>query len=247
MSQIVELTPADRRRWFMEGVRQAFTGPAYFVAVALIGVGGLARAAGFPAGVAVLSTLLIWAGPAQLLFFGAAAAKTSWLAVAVSVSLSSIRFLPMCLSVLPMLRTPGTRRSTLWLAAHFVAVTVWVESLRRLPDIDRPARMPFFFGFALACILTTSLFTGVGYFLVAALPPALAVGVLFLSPVYFLATLIRGARAPVDWFALTAGLVLAPVTEAFVGGGLDLMALGLVGGTAAYLAGRWHEARRAEP
>lgn len=236
----------EARALFLEGARQALSGPAFFVAVALVGVGGLAKAAGFPWPVAFLSTLLIWAGPAQVLFFGAIAAKTALPAVAVSISLSSIRLMPMCLSILPMLRTPATRRRTIAAAAHFVAVTVWVESLRRLPDLRREKRIPFFFGFALTCIGVSALFTQAGYFLTAALPNALSVGVLFLTPVYFLATLVRGARAPVDWLAMAFGLALSPITQAWIGGGLDLLVLGLVGGSGAYAVGRFLTARKAE-
>lgn len=245
-SGATELTPAERRSLFLEGARQALGGPAYFVAVALIGVGGLAKAAGFPPAAAFLSTLLIWAGPAQVLFFGSIAAKTALPAVAVSITLSSVRLMPMVLSILPMLRTERTSRRALFFATHFIAVTVWAESLRRLPDMDREKRLPFFFGFAIACIVTTAIFTQAGYYLTEALPTPLAVGVLFLTPVYFLSTLVRAARMPVDWFAFVFGLGLAPVTQAWVGGGFDLLALGLIGGVGAYVCGRFVTARRAE-
>ena len=241
----VDLTPAYLRRWFLEGVRQAMSGPAFFVAIAMIGVGGLARVAGFPAGVAFLSTLTIWAGPAQVLFFASIAGGVALPAIALSISLSSIRFLPMCLTILPMLRTSRTKSLTMFVAAHFIAVTVWAESLRRLPDIERDARLPFFFGFALACILNTAAFTTTGYYLTAELPTPLAIGVLFLTPVYFLSTLVRNARSPIDWLAMLFGLALSPITQAWIGGGFDLLVLGLGGGTAAYIAGRALDRRRA--
>src|SRR5208282_2516743 len=146
---------AEPWRWFFTGARTAFTGPAFYVALSLMGVGSLARSAGFPIGAATLSTLLVWAGPGQMLFFGAVAAKTAPPAIALAVSLSSVRLLPMCLSVLPMLRQPKTRLTTLVAASHFIAVTVWAESLRRLPELEKPARMPFFFGLALTCMSLT--------------------------------------------------------------------------------------------
>ena len=244
--QSATLSPAEQRSLFIEGARQALTGPAYFVAIALIGVGGLAKAAGFPPAAAFLSTLLIWAGPAQVLFFGAIAAKTALPAVAVSITLSSIRLMPMVISILPMLRAPGVKRRSLFFAAHFIAVTVWAESLRRLPDMEREKRLPFFFGFAIACITTTAIFTQAGYYLTEALPTPLAAGGLLLAPVHFLSPLARAARMPVDWFSMAFGLALAPVTQAWVGGGFDLLALGLIGGTGAYVCGRFVTARRAE-
>jgi hypothetical protein len=64
------------------------------------------------------------------------------------------------------------------------------------------------------------------------------VGLLFLTPAYFLSTIVRSARVATDWFALAFGLALAPISQALIGGGFDLLALGLVGGTGAYVAGR---------
>jgi predicted branched-subunit amino acid permease len=233
----------DSRRWFLNGVRVGLSGPAFYVALSLMGVGGLARAAGFPIGAAALSTLLIWAGPGQLLFFGAVAAKTAPPAIALAVSLSSVRLLPMCLSVLPMLRQPRTGLASLLAAAHFIAVTVWAESLRHLPDIDRPARFPFFFGLAFTCMSLTTLFTALGYWLIGSLPAPLGAGLMMLSPIYFTATTARSARSGTDWLAMAFGAVLAPLTQRYVGGGFDLPVLALVGGGGAWLAGFF--ARRA--
>ncbi|MDI9849578.1 AzlC family ABC transporter permease [Rhodoblastus sp. 17X3] len=224
-------------RWFLEGVRQALTGPAFYVSISLMGVGSLARAAGFPVGAAVLSTILVWAGPGQLLFFGAVIAKTAPPAIALAVSLSSVRLLPMCLSVLPMLREKRTPLPVLFAAAHFIAVTVWAESLRRLPDIERPVRLPFFFGLATTCLTLTSFSTALGYWLMGSLPPPLGAGMMMLSPIYFLATTARSARSGADWLAMLFGAVLAPVMVTFVGGGFDLLALALVGGGGAWFAG----------
>jgi predicted branched-subunit amino acid permease len=227
----------DDRRWFFAGVRQALTGPAYYVALSLMSTGALARAADFPPAAAMLATALIWAGPGQVLFFGALAAKTAPAAIAFAVSLSSVRLLPMCLSVLPMLRGERTRRTTLLLASHFIAVTVWTESLRRLPGIEKARRAPFFFGFGLTCVGLTTLTSGLGYWLTAAIPAPLAAGLMTLSPIYFLAATARAARGGADWLAIGAGIVLAPLTQAYVGGGFDLMVLAIVGGGGAWLAG----------
>lgn len=237
------LSPSESRRWFFVGARAALTGPAFYVALSLMGVGSLARAAGFPIGAAALSTLLVWAGPGQMLFFGAAAVKTAPAAIALGVSLSSVRLLPMVLSVLPMLRGPKTRPLTLLAASHFIAVTVWAESLRRLPDMDKPTRMPFFFGIALTCIVMTTLSTALGYWLIGSLPGPLGAGLMMLSPIYFLAATARAARSGADWLALLFGVLLAPLTQNYVGGGLDLLVLGLVGGGGAWFIG--YRARRA--
>jgi predicted branched-subunit amino acid permease len=228
---------SDGRRWFFRGARVALTGPALYVAISLMGVGSLARSAGFPIGAAVLSTMLIWAGPGQMLFFGAVAAKTAPPAIALAVSLSSVRLLPMVLSVLPMLRQPKTRLATLAAASHFIAVTVWAESLRRLPELDKQQRMPFFFGLALVCMTLTTLSTALGYWLIGSLPAPLGAAMMMLSPIYFVATTARAARSGADWLAMLAGALLAPLTQAYVGGGFDLPVLALIGGGGAWLIG----------
>lgn len=234
---MTEIRASDSRGVFLEGVRVALTGPALYVAISLMGVGALARAAGFPVGAAALSTLLLWAGPAQVLFFGAGVAKTAPPAIALAVSLSSVRLLPMCLSVLPMLREKRTRLPTLFAAAHFIAVTVWAESLRRLPERAREERLPFFFGLAVTCMGLTTFSTALGFWLAGSLPGPLAAGMMMLSPIYFLATTSGAARSGADWLAIVVGVVLAPVMVTFVGGGFDLPALALIGGGGAWLLG----------
>jgi predicted branched-subunit amino acid permease len=229
------LPPAS---WLIEGARQALAGPAWIVAVSLAGVGGLAHAAGFSFGVAVGSTLIIWAVPAQMLFFSSSIAHVPLPVIALSITLSSVRLLPMCLSLLPILRGSRTRVGTLIYAAHFTAITVWAESIRRLPDVPRDARVPFYFGFAHMCLVLSAIVTGIGFLLMTTLPAPFEAALLFLSPVYFIAALVRNAREAMDWLAIGLGLGLAPITQATVGGGFDLAVLGLGGGALAYFIGR---------
>src|SRR5918997_4750093 len=88
------------------GTRDALALPAWVVGCSMIGIGSLARDAGVPAGAAVMSTLLIWASPAQAIFFVSLSAGTSLPAIALAICLSSIRFLPMTLAILPLIRRP---------------------------------------------------------------------------------------------------------------------------------------------
>ena len=227
----------DRRSWLFKGARTALTGPAFYVALSLMGVGSLARSAGFPIGVATLSTFLVWAGPGQMLFFGAIAAKTAPPAIALAVSLSSVRLLPMCLSVLPMLRQPKTRLSTLVVASHFIAVTVWAESLRHLPELEKPEAPALFFRAGDCLHGPDDAFHRARLLADRSLPAPLAAGLMMLSPIYFLATTARSSRSGADWLAMLAGAILAPLTQTYVGGGFDLPVLALIGGGGAWLLG----------
>lgn len=226
------------RALVLRGARDALALPAWVVGLSLFAVGSLAGETGLPAGTAVLSTLLIWAGPAQVIFFGGLAAGTALPAVALAVGLSSIRFLPMTMSILPLLRDRAKGTALQLLLAHYVAVTVWVEGQRRLPSMPSGERLPYFLGFANACLGLSAVTTYLGYSLVGALPLPLAAGLLFLTPTFFTLSLAAGARGASDWVAIGAGFALAPLAAALVGRDFDLLAVGLVGGTAAYLVKR---------
>ena len=229
------------------GARDAALGPAWLVGVSLASVGALAHDVGAPVWLAALSTPLVWAGPGQLIFFASLGAKAAALAILTATTLAAVRFVPMVVSLLPRLRGPKTGLAAQLVASHFVAVTVWVETIRRGPALPVEARMPYFYGFALSCIAIATATTGAGFWLAGSMPGPVAAALLFISPIYFVVSLARGARETMDWAALWLGLALAPLMERWIGGGLDLLATGAVAGTLAYLARKWRQGRGLPP
>ena len=193
--------------------------------------------------VAVLSTLLVWAGPAQVLYFGGIAAGMAPMALALAVCFSSIRFLPMTLAIVPLLRGGGDTAvkasfGRMAYAAHFVAITVWTESLRRLPGMPAERRFPYYMGFAHTCLLFSAISTGAGYFLMGAMPVPLAAGLLFLTPLFFTVSASASARRLQDWAAIVLGFALEVPIRAVAGDSVDLLVVGVVGGTIAWIIGR---------
>ena len=168
-------------------------------------------------------------------------AGASLFEVAIAVSLSAIRLLPMAVALLPLLRGPDTRLRSLLLPTHFTSVSMWVESLRLLPAMPHERRIPFCNGISVGLMSTAVTFGFVGFYLAAGLPPLLAGTLLFLTPMSFLMSTARNARMMVDRLALLLGLVLGPVLASF-DVGLDLMWTGVVGGTVAYALHRLREA-----
>ncbi|WP_245504733.1 AzlC family ABC transporter permease [Aquabacter spiritensis] len=229
--------PSSSSRWFLTGARAALSVPGLVLFAGYIGFGGLLTGIDFPFVAGLLSTLLIWALPAQIILIGGLATGTGLVPIALAVTLSSLRLMPMVLSLAPYLR--GTRRSLAreLLCAHFVAMTVWAEGHRLLPRMPLEGRIPFQLG--LGCGLTTISLSGTaaGFFMAAELPVWLAVGLLFLTPISFSLLMIRGAREATDWIALALGFLTAPLV-AGLSGGMDLMLCGIGGGTVAYLVGR---------
>src|SRR5207302_11036800 len=74
-----------------------------------LGSGALAHDFGFPVSWALLSTILVWAGPAQVILISMLGAGASLIEGAVAVGVSSVRLLPMVVALLPMIQRPGTR------------------------------------------------------------------------------------------------------------------------------------------
>ena len=227
---------------FFGGVKSALT--SVFVLVLMgtyIGIGALAHDFGLVSWWLALSSILVWAAPAQVILISAIGAGASLFEVALAVTLSAIRLFPMVVALLPLLRGKGTRLRDLLLPTHFTSVSMWVESLRLLPAIPQPWRIAFCNGLSVGYMGTAVVFGFVGYHLAAELPPLLAGTLLFLTPMSFLISTARNAHMMVDRLALVLGLVLGPVLTAMQVQ-LDLLWTGVVGGTLAYAVHRLREA-----
>ena len=229
---------------FLAGLRAGATSVFMVVIVgSYVSIGALAHDLGFPLLWVVLSSLLIWAAPAQLILISALGAGAPPLEVALAVGLSGMRLLPMVVALMPLLRTPATRARELIVPAHFTAISMWIESLRLLPKLPRAARIPFANGIGTSLMAGAVVASIIGFQLAQALPSLLVAALLFLSPMSFLISAVRNARVTADRVALVVGLVLAPLL-AWRGVELDLMWTGLIGGGVAYAAHRLREALR---
>ncbi len=92
--------------------------------------------------------------------------------------------------------------------------------------------------------MATALAAGfIGFYLAASLPPVLAGGLLFVTPLSFLCTTARNARQILERLALALGLGIEPVLTYFHVG-LDLVWTGVGAGTIAYAVHRVREATR---
>ena len=219
---------------FFGGLKSALTSVFFLVlAGTYIGIGALTHDYGFSSWWLALSSMLVWAAPGQVILISSLGTGAPPVEAAVAVTLSAIRLFPMVVALLPLLRGPQTRLRDLLLPAHFTSVSMWVESLRLLPGLPRARRIAFCNGLSVGYMGTAVTFGFVGYYLTAGLPPLFAGALLFLTPMSFLISTARNARAMVDRLALALGLVLGPLL-AYRHVGLDLMWTGLVGGSVAY-------------
>src|SRR3981189_527131 len=155
----VSLPTLNSQKWqsplraFAWGVRSVATTVLTLVLFATyLGIGALAHDSHFSLGWVLGSTLLVWAGPVQIILISTLGSGATVVQAAIAVTVSAIRLFPMVVSVLPMIRTPQTKRRHLVLATHFIAVTLWVECFRLLPHVPRERRIAFTHGLGIGLV-----------------------------------------------------------------------------------------------
>lgn len=236
----VTLPPIDSARWHgplrafawgLSSITQTILTIVLFVTY--LGIGALAHDTHFSLAWALASTAFVWAGPAQIILITTLGSGATIVQTAIAVTVSAIRLFPMVVSVLPLMRTPTTKRRHMILAAHLTAVTMWVECHRFLPQVPRERRIVFVHGLGFGLVSVCLCATTAGYFLAANLTPLLAAGMLLLTPLSFLFSTARNSRELADLVALALGLLLYPVA-AQMNSGLDILVSGFVAGTIAY-------------
>ena len=208
-----------------------------------IGISALGHDYGFSLPWIMASTVLVWAGPSQVIMISALGAGGTLVETAIAVALSCVRFLPMVVALLPLMRGPQTRTRDLLLPAHFTAASMWVEAFRLLPAIPRERRVAYCNGLGIGFMLSGQVGSLVGYSLTASLPPLLTAATLFLTPLSFMISTARNARSLADRLALVLGLIICPLLV-YWEIGLDLMWTGILAGTAAYGVHRLRGGRR---
>jgi predicted branched-subunit amino acid permease len=232
---------------FAYGCRVAVTSVFAFVIVfTYIGFGAMAHDYGFSVGWAVLSTVLQWAGPAQVILVTGLGPGSVLIETAIAVTLSSVRLLPIVVALMPMVKREDARPWDLVFPAHFMAVSVWVEAMRHAPALPRVHRIPFCNGVGLTLLAIGAAATALGYHLQAALPALFGAAAMFITPISFLTSTARNARQLLERAALALGLVIGPLL-ALSQVAFDLLWTGIVGGTIAYLLHRYQRKRSATP
>jgi predicted branched-subunit amino acid permease len=230
-------TPAGA---FLHGLRSSHSVAAFVLFATALGFGALARETGFTLGHTAFLALTMFALPNQVVLIDQLARGASLASAALAVTLAAVRLFPMVATILPTLR--GSRRRPLLelLAAHFVAITTWIEGARRLPALPQDLRLPHHLGIGVAICIMMVLGSVTGYLLAVGMPPVIGAALVFTTPLYFILSLVATANARLDVAAIVLGCGLAPLFYLVVPG-LDLLATGLVGGTLAFL---WGASRR---
>jgi predicted branched-subunit amino acid permease len=226
--------PVSQLRAFARGLSVVASVPAALLCAAAVGFGALARDGGLSIWQTAFITGSMFALPNQVVLVDQLARSETMLAAVFAVALAALRLLPMTVTVTPFLQADRHRPLLRIFAVHFVAVSPWVEAQRRLPAFPAEARLMGYLGLGIGfwCAMLTGAVAG--YALAGSVPVAVSATLLFLTPVYFLLSLLATSRSRMDLVAIGMGCVLAPVLF-LAAPGFDLLATGLIGGTLAFL------------
>lgn len=233
----ISLENHPRIYWFLRGCRGIFSLPALILFGSFIGFCGFASEAGISREHAIFMTGSIWALPGMVLLVSSILGKAALPAAFITVSLSSMRLMPMVAALVPELRTRKTPTWLLLLVSHFIAVTAWVVTMQRIRSVPVNYRVAFFAGFGLTLTSVNTLSVAIFFPVVQALPPLIAGTLFFLTPIYFLTSIWASSRDRAGHMAMVAGLALAPAFH-LIAPDFDILYTGLAGGTVAWMADR---------
>jgi len=228
---------SDPWRWIGLGARHALGAPAALMVASHVGFGAFAQSTGMSSWAAVFSTVAIWALPGQLVLVESWVLGTTLFAIVPAVMLTAMRFLPMSLSLMPLLRHPRHRESTYYLAAHMVSNISWAAVTPRCDEVPRAERIGFFLGFALTCWTVAMCSVALGFHLAGAIPRNIQVALVLFTPLTYLLMLSGEVRHRAGALAILFGGIAGPLFH-LVDPELGILLCGLVAGTGAFLLDR---------
>jgi predicted branched-subunit amino acid permease len=223
--------------WFRRGLMCLFTVPVLILNGAFIGFSSLAQDAGFSVLQTEFMVVTIWALPSKVVLIGAVMSKSTLIATFIAVCLSAVRLMPMVVVIVPEMRTAKTRKVTLYLLSHFVAVTAWVMALEYFKAVPRAYRTSFFAGLVSVLLVSNMAMVYVTFQIADKMPPLAAAALVFITPLYFLFSLWGSAREKASHYAMIAGLALTPLFHTILPQ-VDILGAGIMGGTLAYLGAK---------
>lgn len=228
--------------------------PSSILLATFIGFGALARTAGLGLLDVLFMSIFVFALPAQVVLVDQIAHGAALVTIILAVAATGVRLLPMAVAFIPLIRDKRTPRWMEYLVAYFVAVTMWVEAMRRAPGVPRRLRAAYSLGIAVNLVVFATCGGAAGYLLAAGTPEAITAALLFMSPMYFMVSMLAGTKDVEGMLPIAIGIALGPLFH-LMAPNLDLLLTGLIGGSLSYWIRRRfftssHEAiksRRAAP
>ena len=224
---------------YARAARDALGFPSLMLVANMMGFGSLARESGLTLGMALSTTAGVWGLPGQVALVELHMAGVSAVFVILACSLANARFMPMAVSLIPLIRDGVGRYGWMFVLVQLLSINSWAAGQRAFPDIAKPMRVHYYVLFATIYMTAGLIGTAIGFFSIGIISRPFALGLLFLNPLFF-AVLICGTTSRPFVLAILIGILLSPVFH-LISAQWGLLATGFVGGTIAF----WLHRRRA--
>ena len=224
------MTAANAAR---RGFLQALGLPSAIVMTSMMGFGSLAADGGISLVTAMVASAAVWGLPGQVAMAELWAAGAGLVTVTLAASLANARFMPMAMSLFPLMRGGMRHGFTPYLLVQLLSVNTWAACQQAFPTVPPERRAVYYTVFASTILIAGQVGTALGFFAVAVLPKAVTLGLIYLNPCYF-ALLFAGTRARPYVAALLLGALSGPPLYALTPE-WSLLIAGFVAGSVAYL------------
>jgi len=235
------MSPLGQSTALRLGIRDGLLMPFWMVFGSMIGFGSMARDAGFGLGVALGSSVGIWGLPGQVAMVELYAVGLPIFAIVVASSMANMRFMPMCVVLIPHFRGNSTAMRWRYLLAQMLSINIWTVFMRHGPGLAPEDRLPFYLGVSVTCLIGGVLGTTIGYVASGILPLYVTVSLVFLNPAYFV-FVFSSVRYRNCIIAVILGALTGPLLYQ-VSPDWSVPATGVIAGTVAYYFDKWLEAR----
>jgi predicted branched-subunit amino acid permease len=226
---------------FRLGVLDGLAMPFWLVFGSMIGFGSMARDSGLGVEIALGASIGIWGLPGQVAMVELFALGLPVFSIVVASSLANMRFMPMCVVLMPHFKGSPTALRYRYLLAQMLSINIWAVFMRRGPTLTIEDRLPFYLGVSVTCLTGGCLGTLIGFAMSDLLPFYLTVSLIFLNPAYFVfvfsAVKYRNCIIAVALGALSGPLFYTIAPD------WSVPATGLLAGTLAFYFDKWIGAR----
>lgn len=208
--------------------------PSFVLFATFLGFGAMARQSGLSMFESLFASIFIFALPAMMVLVDQMAHGASIATAALAVTATGVRLLPLVVAIVPLIRYRNVPKWVEYLIAYFTAVTMWVETLRRLPTVPRHLRAAYSIGITLNIVPSATAGALIGFVLATGTPVVVTAALLFLAPMYFMLSMLACIRDPLTLLPIAMGVILGPIFY-LMAPQFDLLLTGLVGGTSSFL------------
>ena len=227
-------------KYFFQGLKslKSFDSPAIALGASFIAIGALLKNIGFNIQQSILSTVLTYALPGQLVMAESFFIGASLLNIFLAVWLVNARLYPMTVSLIPLLIHKKQPRWKYYLSCHFIAVSAWLIMKSKYQTIEKKHRIDFWMGIGTGTWFIAITSTIIGFLISDYLNKDMMIGLAIVNPVYFTCMMAGAMKNLQINLSIILGAVLGPLFF-FISPEWSILYGGVLAGTIAYFVGEF--------